>query len=573
MISTGSSGRLSCLPVERILGAELQVLLFAPEMNSIRMTGALALEAGTRLLESAGISVEDRVVLLLLPHSVELFVLQVALTLRGQIPAVLPWPTSRIDAEKYQRNLLHQLSGLPATRLLTLPRLARNLVPGLPFPATGIEVPGCAEHEKGFAGKFEAEPTGGADRRVIGTLPEDTMFLQFSGGTTGTQKCVVVREGMMRSQMERLGEALDFSHKDVVVSWLPMYHDMGLIACLWQPLWWGATSVQMGASDWLLAPERLCEAVEGHGGTFSWLPNFAFSYLAQRRDAMRGSWDLSSMRGWVNCSEPVRLHSMRAFQKAFADQGVCEEHLQASYAMAETVFAVTQTVPGSPPKTIARGSVNGSAGQAQALTFSMGDETFVSSGKVLKDIGVRVRGWDGGIALDGAAGEIEIEGPCVFDGYWGASGFSRQCFAGDGWYKSGDYGVLFEDELFVIGRSKDLIIVGGQNIFPEDVEFLVNQVEGVYPGRVVAFGVDDEELGTQVIAVVAELRPGASERAREIERALRSKVKTMIGVAPRYVHLVPERWILKSTAGKISRKETREKFAELVLGKRIGEHR
>src|SRR5262249_27209989 len=136
------------------------------------------------------------------------------------------------------------------------------------------------------------------------TLPDGVMFLQFSGGTTGAQKCVPVTQSMLEAQLERLRSRLDFSVQDGVVSWLPMYHDMGLIACLWFPLYCGGQSLHFAASDWLLRPELLLKFLTTYRGTFTWLPNFAFAYLAQRRDEVTSDLDVSHVKAWINCSEP-----------------------------------------------------------------------------------------------------------------------------------------------------------------------------------------------------------------------------------------------------------------------------
>ena len=546
----------------RISESRLQIVCSGAHGDAAPMTAGQALQMGNQLLEELGIATPERLVLLLLPHSVELFCLHLALAFRGQVPAILPWPTSRIDAAKYQRNLIHQLRGLPAARLITLPTLAENLGRFLGFPVSGVCGSALERFETGFAEKFDGPadlPETQAAQRT-GRLPDEALFLQFSGGTTGMQKCVVVTEGLLRSQLDRLQTTLQFSERDTVVSWLPLYHDMGLIACLWLPIWCGATGVHIAAADWLLAPEKLFSLVEEHHGTFCWLPNFAFSYLAQRKRGMRGAWNLGLMRAWISCSEPVRERSLREFVDAFGDWGVTEGQVQSSYAMAETVFAVSQSRLGTAPRVIVRESVQASGEGAGRLAFSMPGNTFVSSGSLLEETSVRIVDGTGTVCGAGVAGEIELRSSSLFSGYWGANGFQTECFTGDGWYKTGDYGFVDDGELYVVGRFKDLIIVGGQNVFPEDVESIVNEVEGVYPGRVVAFAMEDEIYGTQSIAVIAETKGNAALSPAALEKEIRSRVLTGIGVAPRYVKAVPDRWIVKSTAGKISRKETREKF-------------
>ena len=254
----------------------------ASRMHSYR--GGDLLQA-VDLVRRLNLPPDARVVLLLLPHSPELFLLQIGLVLGGKIPAVLPWPTTRVDGEKYQRNLLHQLGNLPADHLVTLPRLAENLESLLSFPVTGFPIGNHASFDGMFAARLRDAPTG-VRPCASPPLPDDVLFLQFSGGTTGTQKCIVVTEKMLEEQISRLRGALHPADDACVVSWLPLYHDMGLIACLYFPLITGIPSVHFAASDWLLKPELLFQFIETYKGSLCWLPNFAFSYLAQRKDSM-----------------------------------------------------------------------------------------------------------------------------------------------------------------------------------------------------------------------------------------------------------------------------------------------
>ncbi|MGZ4833902.1 MAG: AMP-binding protein [Terriglobales bacterium] len=538
-------------------------IVTAPSFDQpVELSGAEILREGRRLACQYASVKPANLILLLLPHSVELFLLHVGLILEGYCPAILPWPTRRIDAEKYRRNLVHQLRQLPASQLVTTPGLADNLRADLAYPVTGCALPNAAEHDRMFSSsqpRLRMSP----DMPATGTLPapEDALFVQFSGGTTGLQKAVAVNPRMLQEQLSRLRTVLDFSARDAVVSWLPLYHDMGLIACLWLPLWHGAASVQFANNDWLLTPELLFRYMERYGGTFCWLPNFAFSYLAERRQTMTGHYALQHVRGWINCSEPVRLGSHDAFAEKFASWGVQAESLQASYAMAENVFAVTQTRVGQRAKTIPRQDVSDGSATYSDLAFRVLDRVFVSSGVALPDTQIRIAAASGEPCPDGTAGEIQIKTSSLFGGYWSKGKWDDSSIGKDGFYRTGDYGFISDEELYVIGRTKDIIINAGQNVFPEDIEAVVNSVEGIYAGRVVAFGVAHEEYGTEMIAVVAEMR-GEYEaaRARSLEQEIRSLVLAAIGIAPRHVSVVPERWIVKSTAGKISRHDTRERF-------------
>src|SRR5262249_3427178 len=203
---------------------------------------------------------------------------------------------------------------------------------------------------------------------------------------------------------------------------------------------------------------------------------------------------------------------------------------------------------------------------ARPRAFDLADDTYVSSGRPLPGMSVRIVRPDASACDDAEAGEIQLRTPCLFQGYWNSADGQSDQFTADGWYATGDYGFLSDGELYVIGRFKDIIIVGGQNVFPEDVEGLVNTVAGVHPGRAVAFGVDDEELGTQAMAVVAEMedRDDRDEgaRAATIEKDIRQLILASITIAPRWVRVVPRSWIVKSTAGKISRADTRRKFLD-----------
>jgi fatty-acyl-CoA synthase len=503
------------------------------------------------------------VVLILLPHSPELFLLHLGLLIEGRVPAILPWPTSRMDAEKYQRNLLHQLRSLPAKLLITLPRLVDNLS-ALPFPLLPCA---CAGH-KDFSQSFQPLPEG-AIETIAGSSAHpsqslhDALFLQFSGGTTGPQKSVVVTPQMMVAQMARLREALSFGGTDAVASWLPLYHDMGLIACLWFPLWHERPSTHISATDWLMRPEMIFAYLESFGATFCWLPNFAFSYLAAQKASMQRSYNLSHVRAFVNCSEPVRRQSIDAFQDCFSAWGVTPGMLQASYAMAENVFAITQSTLGQPLRNTPRTAVTSDANTS--LSFGLLDRTYVSSGKPLTGMQIKIVDSLGATCEDGVPGEIWIQTESQFSGYWGSAGYQTASVV-DGWHRTGDFGFLKDNELFVIGRLKDIVIVGGQNIFPEDVESVVNAIPGVYPGRAVAFGVLSEESGTEALAVVAEIKgdfDATGETAvRQLQREIQKTVLASIGVAPRYVKVAPERWIVKSTAGKISRRDTKTRFVE-----------
>ena len=335
---------------ERLRKPEIVLRIASPAFwGLVELSGTDLVDSAERLAKDLVKFPPPGVVLLLLPHSVELFLLQIGLVLQGYCPAILPWPTSRIDPEKYQRNLLHQLRDLPADQLITVPQLAANLGPKLAFQYAGCNVRGSGAFESAFARAFAVDVAADGTTITPEAGPPGPDALSAILGRNHRDAEVGGRNRPPAGRAApRLRDSLDFSEADGVVSWLPLYHDMGLIACLWFPLWFGTPSLHFSASEWLMNPQLLFKYIADFRATFCWLPNFAFSYLAQRREAMNGNYSLSHMRAWINCSEPVRLRSMRSFAESFSDWGVTEKALQASYAMAENVFAVTQSRPGKP---------------------------------------------------------------------------------------------------------------------------------------------------------------------------------------------------------------------------------
>ena len=538
---------------------EVLLRILLSDGNLVELTGGAILREAERLAILSTVAV-GRVVLLLLPHSVELFLMHIGLVLTGRIPAILPWATSRMDPEKYQGNLLHQFSNLPSEEIITTPTLSSYLGMKLPYRVVACGIESVEYSEVAFSAEPHASLNGQAQ---LSGLPlqdlGEAVFLQFSGGTTGAQKAVVITAPILKCQLEHLGQSLSFSSADTVVSWLPLYHDMGLIACLWLPLWHTALSVHFSASDWLVNPGLLFEFLERHSGTFCWLPNFAFSYLASQRKRIAGPHSLGHVRAYIDCSEPVRSDSIQRFAAAFADWGVSTQQVQASYALAENVFAVTQTELGQKPSTFPRTALKKERDQVP-LAFQSIDDLYVSSGAPMDGMLVRTVNLKGDVCGEREPGEIQLATESLFSGYWGPQGFTTNIFTSDGWYPTGDYGFLENGELYVIGRLKDIVIVGGQNIFPEDVEFVVNTVPGVYAGRVVAFGVVNTH-DTESLIVIAEMK-GAydADRASAIEKEIARLVLKATGTAATRVWVLPERWIVKSTAGKISRRETRERY-------------
>jgi acyl-CoA synthetase (AMP-forming)/AMP-acid ligase II len=391
--------------------------------------------------------------------------------------------------------------------------------------------------------------------------PEDIVLLQHSSGTTGLQKGVALSHQAVFNQLNAYGKSLALNEDDVVVSWLPLYHDMGLIAGFIMPILSGIHLVLQSPFDWVRAPYKLMHAVTKYRGTLSWLPNFAYNFCAHKiRDRHLEGVDLSSWRAVVNCSEPVRWESHQAFHEKFKAYGLKYEALQTSYAMAENVFGVTQSPLGREPVVI---EIDREAFMSERVAKSPSDGCpamkMMSSGRPLENVSIKVLDENRNELPERVIGEVALQSDCMLTGYYHREDATEKAFA-DGWYLTGDYGFVVNGEVFVSGRKKDMIIVGGKNVYPQDVEALTYEVPGVHAGRSVAFGMYNEEEGTEDVVVIAEVDSEDPAEQQKIADAIRAHVTKNSAIALRYVKAVDPKWILKTSSGKTARSANKEKF-------------
>ncbi|MCL4266810.1 MAG: AMP-binding protein [Anaerolineae bacterium] len=475
----------------------------------------------------------------------------------GAIPSMFPTLTEKLDADIYMHHMatLVRLSAVKA--VLTTDEFAPQLQTAVDCQVLGrLEI---RDWEIGGEDTARLRDYQSPDL-PISQSPDHIAFLQHSSGTTGLQKGVALSHTAVLNQLASHSDSLHLNEQDVIVSWLPLYHDMGLIAGFLLPLVQGIPLVLMSPFDWVSHPALLLRAIHDYQGTLCWLPNFAYNHCARRiRARDKEGLSLASMRLFINCSEPVRHDSHQLFLAAFAENGVRPEMLGVSYAMAENTFAVTQTVPG---RTAVLDTVD-----EQELTHNQYAKSVtaddphaavkVSCGPVIAGTEVAVWDGDGRVLPDRYVGEIAIRSNCMLTEYYRRP--DLRPFV-NGWYKTGDRGYTVNGEVFVIGRDKDLIINAGKNIYPQDIEAIVNDVPGVHPGRTVCFGVSDEKEGTELIAVVAEVKTSNPAERKEINKTIRQEVARQNGVTISYVHLVGPHWLLKTSSGKIARAANREKW-------------
>jgi len=479
--------------------------------------------------------------------------------LAGAIPTMVAPPSPRMEKEKYVDSFARMLGHIRPDYIVTNEAVGEALrsLRIDAFPAERVLDADSFRALSPLRGSLETAPGWGSD-------PSDVVLLQHSSGTTGLQKGVALGDRAVLHQVRSYGEVLRLSKRDLIVSWLPLYHDMGLIACFMLPMLAGVPVVTLSPFDWVSQPMLLWRKIKEYRATLCWLPNFAYSFSSKAvRDHHRDEIDLRSIRAFVNCSEPVMARSHAEFQERFGPFGVDEEKLLTCYAMAETVFAVTQSPIARAPR-IDRVCQETLQREQRALPRETPPWVeLVSNGPCIEGLELSVVDEKGRACPERQIGEILVRGDCVFSGYFRRADLTSAAFV-DGWYKTGDLGYLADGELFVTGRKKDLIIIQGRNFHPGDLEAAVSDLEGVIAGRVAAFGQAEDETGTEILVVLAETRIDDPVAQGRLKLDIRNLIAQTFDCTVGKVFLVPERWLVKSTAGKVARSANREKYEALL---------
>jgi acyl-CoA synthetase (AMP-forming)/AMP-acid ligase II len=507
-----------------------------------------------KMLEKSSIQPGD-VVILILQHGIDLLYAYFGAVLHGAIPSIMPFLTEKLLPERYRADLAALAAVTQPTAIVTYrefePEVRAALKPG-EDSVRAVIVSDQAEGPR----EPDFVHCGGLTRK-----PEDIVLLQHSSGTTGLQKGVALSHQAVINQLTDYSKAICLNDADVFVSWLPLYHDMGLIACWLMPILVGNPLVIMSPFEWIRAPYRLLQAVSRYKGTLSWLPNFAYNFCAQKiRDRDLESVDLSSWRAISNCSEPMRLDSHQAFYERFRSLGLRYEALTTCYAMAENVFAVTQGGIDGP---VVFEDIDRESLQVEKVARPSVPEKpvirMLGAGKSIPNTSVSILDSKGHPLPNHHVGEVALKSNCMLSGYYHRPDATQKAFV-HGWYLTGDFGYLVDGELYITGRKKDLIIVGGKNIYPQDLELLAYEVPGVHAGRASAFGVFNDATGTEDVVLVAEVETDDPAERQKIADGIRASVTRGSAVALRYVHMVGKHWLVKTSSGKTARSANREKF-------------
>ena len=506
-----------------------------------------------KALSSAGIE-PGEVVVIILQHGLDLIYAYFGTILNGSIPSIMPFLTEKLLPEKYRKDLNSLIEITKPSGIIAF----EEFKPEINYLKNHSSVKKILIAEEVSQSR---SPLLNLIFSGFNSKPDDIVLLQHSSGTTGLQKGVALTHQAVFNQIESYSKAIRLSNDDIIVSWLPLYHDMGLIASFLMPILSGIPLVLISPFDWVRAPHRLFRAISDYRGTLCWLPNFAYNFCAKkiRTDDMVGI-NLSSIRAVINCSEPMRFDSHQMFFERFSHYGLNESSMATCYAMAENVFAVTQD---GIEKPVTTDEIDLEIFQRENIALKSKNSglslIMVSAGKPIAESRVRIIDDKGYDLPDRHLGEIIIQSNCMLSEYYLRKSETKKSFIA-GWFKTGDLGYVADGELYISGRKKDLIIVGGKNIYPEDIEAIATEVEGVHPGRAVAFGVFNDEKGTEDVIVIAELEKEDSERKAVIGDEIRRRVTQSSAVALRHILLVDEKWLIKTSSGKIARSANKEKY-------------
>ncbi len=406
----------------------------------------------------------------------------------------------------------------------------------------------------------EALRQAGEQSSLLGRDPSEIAFIQYTSGSTGDPKGVVLKHSNILANIRGIGGAVKVRPTDIVVSWLPLYHDMGLIGAWLFSVYYGLPITLFSPLAFLSRPERWLWALHDSRGTLCPAPNFSYELCARKipEASLRGL-DLSAWRIAINAGEAVLPDTLERFAERFRPYGFRAESFVPCYGLAESSVALAFP-PIERRPVIDRIRRDAFEAEGKAIPADPSDPSalrFVANGRPMPGHEIRIVDEAGRELGERIQGRLLFRGPSKTEGYFRNPEATAAVTTEDGWMDSGDLGYWADGEVYITGRRKDLIIRSGRNIVPQEVESAAAEVPGVRRGCVAAFGSRDPESGTERLVVVAETRAAAEDDLRRIEREIMEHVAATIGAPPERVELVAPHSIPKTSSGKIRRNETR----------------
>jgi fatty-acyl-CoA synthase len=475
----------------------------------------------------------------------------------GAVPVPLYPPVRLGRMDEYLAATARMLAVAGARLVVSAGGTRRLLGPAVEAAAPAL---GCVDADRLRAG-------GGAGLAVHLPAPDDLALVQFSSGSTVAPRPVALTHGALRAMADALVvETRPDRSRDALVSWLPLYHDMGLIGCLLGPATYPGPLVLIAPEHFLARPALWPRAVARHRGTISAAPSFAFAYVAERvRPADLEGLSLASWRLALDGAEPVSAEAMRRFAARLGPHGLDAGALVPVYGLSEAALAVTFSRPGRALRGLGVDPVR----LARDGEVAPGDREVVSVGRPVAGAEVALRGAGGEDLPEGRLGRVWVRGPSLMRGYLGDEAGTRRALQG-GWLDTGDLGFVRDGELFVHGRAKDVIVVRGANRAPEEFEAPLQAVAGLRPGCAVAVGAPSEE--GEGLAILAERARGGGGDPGALADAVRRAVLVATGVAPAEVRLLAPGTLPRTSSGKLRRGEAlrRLQAGTLAPPERVG---
>ncbi|NMG31417.1 AMP-binding protein [Aromatoleum evansii] len=517
------------------------------------LQGAQRIAAGLR---QRGLAAGDAVAIML-PTSLEFFTSFFGALLAGGVPVPMYPPTRPSQLEDHLRRQSGILESCHAPVLITDEQVQPV--------ARLISTPSGSLRHSVTARELAAST---AAPKIATPSPDELALLQYTSGSTGNPKGVMLTHANLLANIRAWSRSVAITAADVTVSWLPLYHDMGLIAAWLGSLYNGCPLVLMSPLDFLSRPVRWLRALHRYRGTLSAAPNFAYELVLKHVEEQElAGLDLSRWRIAANGAEPVNPDTLEHFAARLAPWGLHRETMTPAYGLAENAVGLAVPPPGRGPRidrVVREAFFRTEARHAAAEDASA--IRFVGCGRPLPDHELRIVGPNGDELPDRRVGRIEFRGPSATAGYLNNPEETRKLIHGK-WLDTGDLGYLAEGELFVTGRVKDMIIRGGRNLYPYELEDAIGELAGVRRGCVAVFGVANPATASERLVAVVETRTTDDAERRRLEHDVGNLAVDLLGVPLDEVVLAPPHSVLKTSSGKIRRAATRELYQSGVLGR------
>lgn len=465
----------------------------------------------------------------------------------GATLVVLPLPMRLGSLEEFVAQTRQRIRGADAKLVLIDPDLASFVTPE-PGDPPMLELPKLA----GTSPDGWRRPADNRERLTI---------LQFTSGSTSDPKGVMLPDKTLCANLNGISEVGRLVPDDVLVSWLPLYHDMGLVGLLTLSMSTGTNLVLGAPQEFTAKPSRWMEWISNYGGTATAGPNFA--YVLATRALRRGpQLDLSRLRIALNGAEPVDVANVRDFIEAGQRHGLRPGAVFPAFGMAEVAIAGTFPEPlaGLRSDCVDRRVLETERYAAPVASGTEGSREFARLGQALPGLEIRIVDPERGVEVkDREVGELEIRGSSVTPGYYKRPEANAGLFH-EGWLRTGDLAYTLDGELVVCGRIKDVIIVGGRNVLPEDVERAVGELDGIRAGNVIAFAVEGKR-GKEELVVVAETKVGGDELA-DLRRTVVERVVATVGTPAKDIVLVSPGTLPKTSSGKLQRSLCKQRYSD-----------